>query len=80
MRISARALVTLASHDSLLFSCLCLLLRHLCQAVSVTSSSPLDPIHLKELAPSSQPNCNLFFLLAINITFRLESLRLMMQL
>ena len=34
MRISARALITLAAHVVLLFSSLCLLLRHLCQAVS----------------------------------------------
>jgi len=33
MRISARALITLAAHVVLLFSSLCLLLRHLCQAV-----------------------------------------------
>ena len=33
MRILARALITLADHVVLLFSSLCLLLRHLCQAV-----------------------------------------------
>ena len=39
MRISARALITLADRVVLLFSSLCLLLRHLCQAVRLTSSS-----------------------------------------
>ena len=38
MRIPARAFVTLASHVFLLFFTLCLLLRHLCQAVRICRS------------------------------------------
>ena len=42
MGISARAFVTLANHVFLLFSTLCLLLRHLCQAVSLVQF-PIAP-------------------------------------
>ena len=54
MGISARAFVTLANHVFLLFSTLCLLLRHLCQAVSIDRVQNL----IKETNPTLSPALN----------------------